>query len=249
MKTDPRSDALATLISVVRPKLMAEFGSWEGASAVTFLESARQSNLELTMVCVDTWLGSKEHWENSQPDSVWSFEHLRVIDGEPRVIETFRNTISSKKFSSQVKIVRAPTSYAAGYIRSTFPALDLVYVDADHSFRGVSRDLKLALKLLRLRGVIAGDDWGWLSVRLAAAAFALNRFLIFRSPDKSTYALVRSNDHHLKEQFGTASWRKELPLLVLTVGWICPAIKMSKRFLRESRDSLYLSLRISQRNS
>lgn len=212
-----REGSLGQIIEFSRPGLMAEFGSWEGASALTFLHAARKAELDLGLICVDTWLGSREHWENSFPDSQWSFERLKVIGGEPTVIETFRKAIADQGFSSQVNIVRAPTTHAAGYISRTFAKLDLVFLDADHSFNAVRADLAIAMKLISELGLIAGDDWGWPSVQLAVATRSLFRQRIYSSPDESTYVLLGRHQSAYESRFRGANWNRESAVLVLIV--------------------------------
>ena len=48
---------------------------------------------------------------------------------------------------------------------------DVIYVDADHGFEGVSADLQ-AIQRLFPQAAIVGDDWNWEGVRRAATAFS-----------------------------------------------------------------------------
>lgn len=238
-----RDGSLGQIIEFTRPRLMAEFGSWEGASALAFLLAAKKANLDLALICVDTWLGSREHWENSFPDSQWSFERLNVIGGEPTVIETFRRAIDDQGLSSRVSIVRAPTTHAAGYISRTFPELDLVFLDADHSFSAVRNDLALAMRLISDSGLIAGDDWGWPSVQLAVATRSLFRRKIYSSPDGSTYVLLASHQAAFESKFVSANWSKKSPAFVLITVPVRQLLRLLTKKGKSKLDSLYTLLR------
>ena len=234
-----RAQALSQLVWVARPSRLAEFGSWEGASAITFLEAARKIELDLKLVCVDTWLGSPEHWNNSFPNSEWSFERLGVVGGEPSVITTFRKALRSRKLLDKVEIVRAPTSHAVGYIATRFPPIDMVYVDADHSYHAVTGDLQAARRITGPNGLISGDDWAWISVRLAVARFCLGARAILVSPDTTTYVLLPRGRDRIASEFQNLGWRQKSPGAIILVGWVRPALRRTRKSLRRLIDRLY----------
>lgn len=247
MAASSRVEALADLVSIPEPALMAEFGSWEGGSAIVFLQAARAANLELALICVDTWLGSKEHWENTFPNTQWSFDRLGVVDGQPTVFETFQQRLEEQGLFSKVKIVRAPTSHAAGYIARNFPPLDLVYVDADHTYRAVVANLRLAKTLLSASGLVAGDDWAWFSVRFAVARSSLGRYRIFTSPDATTYLLIPRRNRALGPKFKSRGWANQSSALLLAGGWLGPLGRSFRKSLRLAIDRTYISFRNAAR--
>jgi hypothetical protein len=53
---------LASLIEHVRPEHVVEIGSWKGHSANFMADRCRELGLPARIVCVDTFLGSAEHW-------------------------------------------------------------------------------------------------------------------------------------------------------------------------------------------
>jgi hypothetical protein len=222
---------------------MAEFGSWEGASAIIFLESADNLGLDLKLICVDTWLGSAEHWDNSFPNSEWSFERLGVVGGEPTVIETFRKSLRTRELLDKVEIVRAPTTHAVSFIAGHFPTVGLVYIDADHGFRAVSSDLQAAGKILAPGGLIAGDDWAWMSVRLAVAKFCLGTRAILVSPDGTTYVLPPRGDRPALAKFRGMGWQRESPSLIITLGWIAPSLRRTAKSSKKVLDRFYTSVK------
>lgn len=235
---EPRiTDAFRALVEVLKPNLLVEFGSWEGRSALGFVQLAREYGLSTTVICVDTWLGSFEHWANFLPDSEWSFERLRVVDGEPRVLDTFRAAIDHHGAAGQVSIVRAPTEFATNFLRARGVVPDLIYVDADHSYAGVLKDLGLASSLLGPGGVIAGDDWGWSSVQLAVVRFA-RKLEILTSTNGQNFLLLNNGQGHLIQDFIEHGWTRERRV-VIVVRW---ARRTVFRALRRKTDRLYTAL-------
>ncbi|MBO6514837.1 MAG: hypothetical protein JJ974_12815, partial [Phycisphaerales bacterium] len=57
-------DVFLPLIEKLAPVLSVEVGAWKGSSSVVFAEALRDANPEACLVCVDTWLGSIEHFVN-----------------------------------------------------------------------------------------------------------------------------------------------------------------------------------------
>lgn len=83
------------VMSAFRPETILEVGSWHGRSAVTFVWNGRNLGLKTTVLCVDTWLGSKEHWSDKFPSSEWSRAALELRDGEPTSFEHFKRNIKN----------------------------------------------------------------------------------------------------------------------------------------------------------
>lgn len=188
----PRPEAFfADVVDVVRPSSVIEFGSWEGASAIAWAIAARSLGLATHVYCVDTWLGSAEHWANDFPDGQWSRDRLRVEQGEPQFIDTFRNTVTVHDLNDRISPLRATTEGGTTFLSAYEIGADVVYVDADHAYRAVFHDLVRAESLLAPGGIITGDDWGWASVRIAVLQFSLRRgYQVAVSAEGTKYLLV-----------------------------------------------------------
>lgn len=177
---DIRKTPLQELIRLQKPSAILEIGSWHGYSAVQFLSSASHEGLTPTITCIDTWLGSIEHWLDKKPNSEWSYDSLGVIDGEPSFIETFKKNVAEAGFKNQVNILRCPSEIGCRYLKKVGNHFDLIFIDGDHSYAGVANDLKLSAKLLSEKGRLSGDDWNWPGVRRAVLSFAFrNRLRVF----------------------------------------------------------------------
>lgn len=203
-------NVFADVVQSVKPGVVVEFGSWEGASVLRWCLELRKMGISAHVYCVDTWLGSIEHWRNTSRTGEWSFEHLRLESGEPQVFETFCHAIHEFGFQSNVSPLRASTYHGTHYLSLRGVKADLVYVDAGHSFLDVYRDLNLACSLLRDDAVIVGDDWLWRGVRSAVIVFSLrSEFIVFTSPDSLSYVLVPKRNSDLVHELRKRGYKRE----------------------------------------
>lgn len=100
------------------------------------------------MIAVDTWAPLP----NSEEDySDWDFEGM---------LSEFYRSISKYP----VEIYRMTTSAAASKAPD---GLDFVFIDADHSYEGVKRDLTEWTPKVRAGGLISGHDISWPGVKRA----------------------------------------------------------------------------------
>ncbi len=215
-KISPRqSDALVDLVQVTEAQTLIEFGSWQGRSALAFLSEATKTHPHASITCVDTWLGSSEHWASSGKQGEWSFANLQIIDGEPTFIETFRNGIREHGFAENVKILRCPSAFSESYLAENAPDPDLFYIDADHSSAAVIQDIAIASRITT-HGLVCGDDWGWPSVRWGVLKSAAQLGLdIFVAPDEVAWALGNRSNRAITDALVKRGWRRVSRLAVL----------------------------------
>jgi hypothetical protein len=187
---------------------MLEIGSWEGGSALIFCEAAKALHIKMRILCVDTWLGSEEHWVSKAwhqvTTSKFSFERLNLVNGEPTALQNFYQ--NTKAHRNSIEILRAPSEYVSDYLQAHYPSFDLSYIDGDHSRKGVAIDLKTCEGF---NSPIAGDDWGWRSVRMAVASY-LSRSdrILFVAPDLTTYILSTRNAEEVNARLLIGNWRR-----------------------------------------
>ena len=121
-----------------------EIGSWEGRSAVFFLEYLPHCHL----TCVDTFEGSAEHAKGSE----WH----RNVDGIER-----RFDANIAAYGSRVEKIKMPSHMALAAMVEAGRAFDFVYVDGSHKANDVWIDSTLSWTLLKEGGVIIWDDYEW----------------------------------------------------------------------------------------
>ncbi len=117
-----------------------ELGTFKGESAEWMLDNICTSENSI-YICVDTFQGSPEH----------KLKKIDVSDTE----EIARNRLLPYKNAHIAK------SESAKFLRSYPTFIDFVYVDADHSARGVLRDAVLAFEVLKVGGIMIFDDYSW----------------------------------------------------------------------------------------
>jgi len=178
-------------LEVLYPESIVEFGSWEGASALAWASQANETGISVDIYCVDTWLGSPEHWQNLLPNTEWGQERLRIVNGEPGVFDTFKQAIDLTGHSDRIAPLRATTECGTSFLLQHGVRPDLVYVDADHSYPAVRRDLALASSLLSDRGLLTGDDWHHEPIQRAVMRHAVqHRLDILTDKDQDVFILV-----------------------------------------------------------
>ncbi len=127
-----------------QPIRILEIGSWEGRSALFFLNYLRYSSI----VCVDTFAGSIEHraWPVAQQNAQLSGIESRFDNN----LAQFAERVEKRKEESLVALG------ALGIERRQF---DLIYVDGSHLAMDVYRDGVLAWPLVMQGGVMIFDDY------------------------------------------------------------------------------------------
>jgi hypothetical protein len=155
----------AQLIESLKPKLIAEVGTWKGASAVQMAAACKRLNLETEIVCIDTWLGNWQHW--SRESGVGSRVDLRRINGFPMLYFQFLSNVVAKGFTETITPLPLTSIAGANLFKHYSLRPDLVYLDAEHEYEPVTIDLRAWLALLAPNGVLVGDDYDWPGVKRA----------------------------------------------------------------------------------
>lgn len=160
-------DVFRSLISSVRPKTIVEIGSWKGHSAVFMVDCLRREGIFCDVVCVDTWLGSQEHWLKSDFRKL-----LKLTRGRPSFYEDFLSNIVSARAESFVLPLSLPSATAAEVLRHYEVSADLIYVDAGHGYSDVMGDITSYFDLVAPGGIMFGDDFPHNPLKKAVRDFA-----------------------------------------------------------------------------
>lgn len=160
---------LATSIEEVRPNLLIEVGVWRGGSIITQGKALKENNIKGTIIAVDTWLGSWEHW-------LYYWDGVMIEQGYPTLHTTFMNNIINQGLSDYVvplPIDSVNTFKLLDYYNIT---ADIIHIDGEHTYNSVIKDLEMWWPKLNKGGIMIGDDYPYPDVRYAFDDFfaALN---------------------------------------------------------------------------
>jgi len=80
-------------ITEKRPTLIIELGSYLGWSAITMANICKQNGIDCKILCIDTWLGSVEHWRKDKCNSLSKYNYFS--NGTSTMFDSFcKNVIS-----------------------------------------------------------------------------------------------------------------------------------------------------------
>lgn len=159
------------LINWLRPSLIIEVGTWKGRSAIRMALIAKALNLRCEVVCIDTWLRSPEHWN----ETAWR-PSLKLQHGRPNLYQTFLNNVKFRGLEDSITPLSMTSSCAAKVLENHHVTAKLIFIDGAHDYEAVYSDLTMYFALLENGGVILIDDYlGWDSVTMAADDFAKSK--------------------------------------------------------------------------
>ena len=152
------------VIEKLKPKTIIEVGSWKGRSAIhmTQLALLHCDARELEVVCVDTWLGSVEHWV----DNIDFKNFMR--NGRSRLYEQFLSNVIHKGLQNNITPFPIDSINAYEVCAKLGIVADLIYIDAGHDYTSVGNDLFNWSSILREGGYLIGDDWFHQPIKKAA---------------------------------------------------------------------------------
>lgn len=126
------------------PARVLEIGSWEGRSALFFVNYLPQAHL----TCVDPWTGNVEHALDAH------FAAL-VPESEQRFIDNL------SAFADRIERIKAPAGIALPELAIAGRQFDLVYIDGSHRAADVYSDAALSWPMLAKEGLVIFDDYLW----------------------------------------------------------------------------------------
>jgi len=162
-------------IRLVRPQRVCEVGSWKGRSAIQMARVIKSLQLNTEIVCVDTWLGSPEHWLQKSSQFYYS---LRIRNGMPTLYFTFLANVVRAGLEDVITPFPMTSENAAEIFNKMGIKFDIVYVDAAHEYSPAKRDLSAYYELLAEDGIVVVDDYAiWDGVTRAVDELAAERQL------------------------------------------------------------------------
>lgn len=149
-----------------RGSILIEVGSFWGKSAVYLAEAAKLADKDLRVYCIDVWAARPEN-----NPGLFDPEHGARGHIEPQVhsqhhnslFETFAHFVDATRLSPDpLRIMRMDSLEAAELFRCLYAqdrGIHFIFLDDDHEYEHVKRELMVWEPLLSKGGMIAGHDW------------------------------------------------------------------------------------------
>lgn len=161
-------------IDKIRPKHILELGCYKGRSILQMMTVCDYLNHYPNITCVDTWLGSWEHFVRLSESNV----DLKLDSGGyPTLYKTFYNNFYSSGLTEKFRhsIIPLDTNNVFHILNECIKnnkmglsePPDFIFVDAGHDYMNVKMDVTNYWSILPKGGILFGDDYQWESVRNA----------------------------------------------------------------------------------
>jgi len=124
---------------------IVEIGSWKGKSSAYMAVEIINSKKIIQFDCIDTWLGT----DNDE------YHKVSVQKTNNKLFELFLSNI--KPVNNIINpIVKKSTDASLDYKDNS---IDIVFIDADHSYNAVIQDVNCWLPKVKKNGILAGHDY------------------------------------------------------------------------------------------
>jgi predicted O-methyltransferase YrrM len=130
-----------------------EIGSWVGASALSFAQGLElHNNIQGTITCVDAW----KPFFNRETHNDDVYVKMEQALSSEAAYQLFTHNINTLPKTITCQHLRGQTDTILPLLREN--TFDIVFIDADHAYTPVLRDIKNSLALVKDGGIICGDD-------------------------------------------------------------------------------------------
>jgi acetyltransferase-like isoleucine patch superfamily enzyme len=162
---DSENPLFGKVIADVKPKLIVEIGTWKGASAIHMAKICRELQLDVEIICIDTWLGNWQHW--ARTSGIGSRIDLRLKNGFPCLYQQFLTNVLIEKMDAVITPLPLTSMAAVKLFIHHSVRPDVIYIDGDHEYEAAISDLRGWLPQLAEAGVLIGDDYMFPGVQRA----------------------------------------------------------------------------------
>jgi predicted O-methyltransferase YrrM len=130
-----------------------EIGSWVGASALSFAQGLQLHNDgNGTITCVDAWkpfFNRETHKDNI-------YVVMEQALSSETAYQLFTHNIATIPKTITCQHLRGQSDNILPLLRDN--TFDIIFIDADHAYTPVKRDIQNSLSLVKEGGIICGDD-------------------------------------------------------------------------------------------
>jgi len=133
---------------------LLEIGSWAGDSAVLWADAIKSAGCKGMVLCIDSWKPYvKEEYELVNAATIIMNRALK----NDKIFKLFLHNIKASNHSDMITPIKGSSEDILPFLQKE--SFDMIYVDGDHSYFGVKKDLKNAEGLIADGGILCGDDF------------------------------------------------------------------------------------------
>lgn len=143
----------------------AEIGVWRGQSTCYMLEELQDIGKKGNYIVIDTFVGT---------DNETECEHARIAASlGGTVLADFCNNLNKAGVLKDCKVLQYDSAESADFFKNR--KFDFVFIDAEHTYEAVKRDLMAWVLKVKSGGILGGHDYfhsAFPGVKRAADEFA-----------------------------------------------------------------------------
>lgn len=143
---------------------VVEVGSWMGASTCFIAGGLKGGAARI--FAVDNFQGLSTCGE----DAAWYERHFKKLSARS-TLEIFRKNFSDLGYTPRAEPIVSDSLTAAHSLAALRGAIDLIFIDGDHSYEACQADIEAWLPFLKRGGVAAFHDFGSRAVGVTRAIF------------------------------------------------------------------------------
>lgn len=129
---------------------VAEIGSWLGDSTVFLAKEMLKTRNSFKIYCVDLW-------ENIDQYRPFREDEGELLKAHKEARPVFEKNIKDNNVDQFITQIQRVSWEAAECLEDN--SLDLVFLDADHTYEGVKKDIIAWLPKLKTNGILSGHDY------------------------------------------------------------------------------------------
>ena len=129
----------------------------------------------------------------------FSDDVAKLFDDTPqKAMDRLYESVSVKLSHYAPRVTLSRSTSQAVCARLENSSLDLIFIDGDHRFEVVSKEIKDLWEKLKAGGILAGDDYNWPDVKRAVDEFSTSygvilSFLSREAQGYATWFMVKTN--------------------------------------------------------
>lgn len=177
------SEIFQNLVKQTRPTTIIEVGTWKGMSAIKLYKAAESLCRPFELICVDTWLGGIEHYENAL---------MKRKHHYPQIYYQFLSNMHHADCIDNLVVVPNTSLIGARYLKSKNKKAQLIYIDGSHETPDVYFDIKFYYELLADGGIIFGDDYFYEPLQHDVNFFVKENNLLLQIEENNYWKIVKN---------------------------------------------------------